>query len=392
MHSNNHSPEFKLLLSCSRVKPSQKELEVRAKIFRLPIDESRFLFLTKRHLVAPIVYFNLKNESRISNNLKSDLKLLAEHNQFKVLLTKQMIIRLQKKFLELNVKGLFLKGVPLSEMYYGDVGLRDTMDIDVWVEETGFVEICNYLQSLGYTSNLDLSSLNSKQIAYKYKTDHHLLFTINHPQYPAIIELHWKIRGRLGIFTFNPNERFSELISYDSSNTLISVFSHVDNLLFLCTHGCDHAWYRLKWFFDLPQLIDKIEFNWNDVLNRAEQLNCVDQLLLSFLLLNKLLNQPIPAELQLRLQNNKHKLSWSLRYVEHCMLYNGLYCDTDNEKLLNLRYVLSQNKKGILNPTLFYRHLTSENDWKLLPLPSYLFFLYFPLRPFMLLWRRITNH
>jgi hypothetical protein len=182
------------------------------------------------------------------------------------------------------------------------------------------------------------------------------------------------------------------LISYNSSNSLIPVFSHVDNLLFLCTHGCDHAWYRLKWFFDLPQLINKIEFNWNEVLTRAEELNCLDQLLLSFLLLNKLLNHPIPAELQLRLQKNKHKLTWSLSYVEHCLLYTGLFCDTDKEKLLNLRYVWSQNKKGILNPTFYYRYLTSENDWKLLPLPTYLFFLYFPLRPFLLLWRRITKH
>ena len=390
MESTNHSPEFTLLLSCCRVNPRQEELDLRANTLASPIDENHFMFLLNRHLVAPLVYFNLKHETEISDNLKSGLKFLAEQNQFKVLVAKQMIIRLQKKFNELNVKGLFLKGVPLSEMYYGDVGLRHTMDIDVWVEESGFIPVSNYLQSLGYSSNLDLSTFNKKQIAYKYKTDHHLLFTIDKPQYPSIIELHWKIRGRLGIFTFNPSERFSELISYNSSNTLIPVFNHVDNLLFLCTHGCDHAWYRLKWFFDLPQLINTVDFNWKEVLNRSEQLNCIDQLLLSFLLLNKLLNEPIPSELQLRLQ--QHKLSWSLGYVEHCVLYNGFYCDTDKEKLLNLRYVLSQNKKGIFNPTLLYRHLTSENDWKLLPLPSDLFFLYFPLRPFLLLWRRMTKN
>ena len=129
----NHSPEFTLLLSCCSVNPRKQELDLREKAFASSIDESHFLFLINRHLVAPIVYFNLKNESRISNDLKSDIKLLAEQNQFKVLITKQMIIRLQKKFLELNVKGLFLKGVPLAEMYYGDVGLRHTMDIDVWV-------------------------------------------------------------------------------------------------------------------------------------------------------------------------------------------------------------------------------------------------------------------
>ena len=389
MKSISYSPEFKLLLSCCRVKPSQYELEMRANALTSSINSEHFLFLVKRHLVAPLVFFNLKDEALISDELKSTLRLLAEQNQFSVLIAKQMIIRLQKKCDTLNIKCLFLKGIPLAELYYGDIGLRHTMDIDVWVEESGFIQISQYLKSLGYTSNLDLSALNKKQIRYKYKTDHHILFTINNPQYPSVIELHWKMRDRLGLFTFNPVDCYKELNSYLSSNNSVTVFNHVDCFLFLCTHGCDHAWYRLKWFFDLPQLLASVKFDWSVVLKRAEELNCVDQLILGMLLLNKLLGETIPTALQQRIQ--QRNLSWSLHYIEHCILYEGAFCDTDQEKWLNLRYVLSQNKKGILNPTLLYRHLTSENDWKLLPLPNYLFFLYFPLRPFLMVWRRVVS-
>lgn len=385
-----HSPEFKLLLSCCRVRPSSKELESRATAIAQGIDDLIFLQLVKRHMVAPLVFYNLKDETGISKQLIADLKNIAEQNQFKTLITKQMIIRLQKKFIELNIKGLFLKGVPVSELYYGDVGLRDTMDIDVWVEEPGFIKISGYLHSLGYKSNLDLSKLNKSQVAYKYKTDHHLLFSIDHPGYPSIIELHWKIRGRLGIFTFDPKLRYQELTYYKTLNIDIPIFSHVDNFLFLCTHGCDHAWYRLKWLFDFPQILDKVEFDWDEVIKRAKTLHCVEQVKLTFMLLNKLIGESIPVQIEQQIRNTN--LSWSLNYIEHIILYNGSFCDTDKEKLLNLRYVLSQNKKGFFNPTLILRHLTSKNDWKLLPLPNYLFFLYFPLRPFLLLWRRFAGN
>ena len=96
MKSISYSPEFKLLLSCCRVKPSQYELEMRANALKSSINNEHFLFLVKRHLVAPLVFFNLKDEALISDELKSTLRLLAEQNQFSVLIAKQMIIRLQK--------------------------------------------------------------------------------------------------------------------------------------------------------------------------------------------------------------------------------------------------------------------------------------------------------
>ncbi len=381
-----NSPEFKLLLSCRRIIPSKFELDERADALRQGIDEKYFLNLVKRHLIAPIVFKNLYNEKGISDELKTALKYIVHQNQYKALAAKQMIVRLQKKFVELDVNALFLKGVPVAELYYGDVGLRDTMDIDVWVEPSGFIKVCEYLQSVGYRSNLDLSKLNRKQVEYKYKTDHHLLFRNDDPSYPELIELHWKIRGRLGIFTFDPNSQYHEVEYYNDLGTPIPILSDIDNLLFLCTHGCDHAWYRLKWLFDVPQLLEKVNFNWREVLKRAELLNCVEQVKLTFLLLNKLFQHPIPPEFNQ--PSVKYNLRWSLNYIEHSISYNRNFCDTDKEKLHNLFYTLLQNKKGILNTTIILRHLTSENDWKLLPLPEHLFFLYFPLRPFLMLWRR----
>lgn len=383
------SPEFQLLLSCCSVNPSKEDRYKRAEAIGHGIDEQYFLKLVRRHLVAPIVYHSLHNEIGISDQLKESLRNIVKQNQFKALIAKQMVTRLQKKFIELNIKAIFFKGLSVSEIYYKDPALRDIQDIDLWVESSGFIKTCEYLKSLGYRSNLDLSKLNKKQIAYKYLTDHHLLFTHHDPSFPKVIELHWKLRGRLGVFTFDPEQEYDDIVFHCSNAVDLPVFSEIDNFLFLCTHGCDHAWYRLKWLFDLPQILDNTSMDWEKVMKRAEELNCTQQVMIAFCLLKRFFNRSIPLIIEDIFK--KSNLSWLLRYIERCILYEGDFSDTDKEKIYYLYYTLLLNKKGFLNKAIILRHLTSEKDWKQFPLPESLFFLYFPLRPFLLLYRRLIR-
>lgn len=381
------TPEFKLLLSCSKLYVGENDLSSNKVILNDKINDDSFIELVDRHAVAPLVHHSLKSIPGVSDQLIFKINQRVQRNQLMSLSATSMIVRLQKKMDADQIKGIFLKGIPLAAMYYGDIALRESMDIDLWVEKKGFVVISDYLTSLGYRSNLDLKKLNNRQIRYKFKTDHHLLFVSEDPALPPVIELHWKIKDRFGLFTFNPEENVELTATYEIAGVAISVFNHIDNFLYLCTHGCEHAWYRLKWLFDLPQLMSSVNYDWKEVQKRAIELNCEDQLKLTFLLLNKLLGYEIPAPLRSDKINSNMKSQ--LSYIEHCIYYKGLYCDTDKEKWMNFRYSLSINKKGIFNPSLLLRYLTSENDWKLLPLPEKLFFLYFPLRPFLLISRRI---
>jgi hypothetical protein len=381
------TPEFKLLLSCSKLYAGENELSADKVILHDNINEDLFIELIDRHAVAPLAYKKLKTVIGVSDQLMNGIKLRVQQNQLISLSAMSMIVRLQKKMDEFHIRGLFLKGIPLAAMYYGDIALRESMDIDLWVERKGFSIISDYLSSLGYQSDLDLKKFNKTQINYKFKTDHHLIFSINKPGLPPVIELHWKIKDRFGAFTFNPETDFDSTAKYEIAGISVSVFNHIDNFLYLCTHGCEHAWYRLKWLFDLPQLMSLVNYNWEDVQERAIELNCQDQLKLTFLLLKKLLGYEIPPPL--RSDGINSNMKSQLSYIKHCILYRGQYCDTFREKLLNIKYFFSINKKGVLNSALLLRYFTSENDWKMFPLPEKLFFLYFPLRPFLLIWRRV---
>ena len=381
------TPEFRLLLSCSRINPRQEDLSLRDNAFSLGINEDEFLFWVKRHLVAPLVYLNLKSEKRISSNLLSQLKMAAEANQLKVLSAQSLQIKLQAYIDQKQIKGFFLKGLPLAELYYGDIGLRHFMDIDIWVEEKYLDDLIHFLIGLGYTSEIYFSDFNDAQCSYIKLIDYHVHLRNDSALYPSIVEVHWKLRDRLGNFKFDPIKEYSKTIVVRNSIAALRVFDHYEQFIFLCTHGAEHGWYRLKWLFDLPQVLDKVVFNWTLLIKRAKELNSLEQVLLAFLVLGELTEFPIPekilSEISLR------KFQFKLKYIRHLIAYPGSYCDTDKEKLMSFLYVLSQNRKGLFNKELILKNMTSANDWKLLVLPSRLFFLYFPLRPFLILWRRV---
>ena len=383
------SPEFKLLLSCAKVNASGNDITIKEKLLLEGIDEQQLNSLVTRHRIAPLVYSHLRNSSSISDNLKQQLKQQADDNVIKSLASKQMIISLQHLLHSKQVNGLFLKGIPIAEQYYGDISLRHTLDIDVWVEASGLDIVAVFLKNKGYVLSPDWGTLTPRQINYFKKTNHDLSFIPSHGLILPLIELHWKIRGPLGSFTLDPAIDFSMLSKQQIGNEEISVFNPLDNFLYLCTHGTEHAWFRLKWLFDLPNILSKVNFNWPDVLARAKALDCSDHLCITFALLNDLFNIEIPEEI--KRVSSKLKITHALDSIYRSMASMSTVNADDENRLSHLKYRLSQNKKGLFNWGLILTYLTSPNDWKLLPLPNYLFFLYFPLRPFLMVWRRVVR-
>jgi len=364
------SPEFQLMLTCCRVNPGNKELKQREVAFNNTIDEESFWALVLRHRVFPIVHYNLKQDARLSMVLKEKFKQYSDNNQRLALQSLLMQHRLQKVLDEQGLKGFFLKGVRLSELYYGDPGIRHVMDLDCWVEECAIRPLTNWLYDQDYVSVPDIRQLNNSQFAFIKRTDHDLQFITEKSELPSIVELHWKLRGPLGGFNLTPDKPMNE----------------VDNFLYLCAHGTEHGWFRLKWLFDLPQIMDQIQFDWAQVRERAIVLDCLDHLEITMLVLESILNEPIPVVIKNQLDPSKYKNQ--LRYIHAALASSTVFNDNDANRLTYLKYMNSLSRKK-MNWALILKYLTSPNDWKLLPLPPSLFFLYFPLRPFLILWRRI---
>jgi hypothetical protein len=317
------------------------------------------------------------------------LELQSKANQLKAIKSQSIQFKLQSYFDEHHIYAIFLKGILLSRQYYGDLGLRNVVDIDVWVDEKVFNQLKLFLQSLGYVSVFDHHSFNQKQLNYIHQCNHDEIFYSAADNSSPVIELHWRLRNALGNFMFDPIKDQENLMKVELNGVTFSVFNHVDQFIFLCVHGAEHGWFKLKWLVDLVHMNKAVDFDWEYVVIRAKVLRSQRELRLAWSLLEEFYDLAIPEMIA------KVKLTSTdtlrLNYVKHLITYEGAFCDTRKEKLLNLFYILSLNRRHFFAKELVLKNMTNTTDWLTLPLPSSLFFLYFPLRPFLWMYRKFKS-
>jgi hypothetical protein len=352
-------------------------------------SETDFLIFLRRHHICELAFHTLKENSFFSNSFHLQLGLQIKANQLKAIKGQLIQVKLQSYFEEHHIYAIFLKGIFLSRQYYGDIGLRNVVDIDVWVDENDFTRVKYFLLSLGYVGVLDKYDFNSKQLNFLRQTSHDEMFFHESDRNTPVVELHWKLRNALGNFKFDTKVDSGLLLRVDENNRGFSVFSHIDQFIFLSVHGAEHGWFKIKWLADLVHLMKTIELDWNEFVIRAKDLHSLKEVRLAWELLEQLYGLPKPDIIcQIKLSFlDRFRLKYNLSQL----VYDGQFCDTKKEKLLNVLYTISLNKQSLLSKALVYKNLTNITDWLTLPLPESLFFLYFPLRPFIWAYRKFKS-
>lgn len=364
------SSAFQLLLSCCRQKQPFIEYERRNSAFLEGIDADVLIMLAERHRITPLVYLSLKDQLDQYPGLLLELKNRFDFNRLKALTLKSYETWLENYLNQHNIKFTFLKGLQIAEKYYGDIAGRHVLDIDILVEEAGINQLHQALLDQGFYPDPDILNFNRSQLSFFRAVNHDLAYIRKNQHFNVVIEVHWRFRGQLKAFSLDE----------------VRILDKVEELLYLCTHGTEHAWFRLKWLCDILQVIDTVSFDWDAVRQRALELHCLSHLELTWLLMRQLFSIPIPKPILNGMPASMHrsKMEHILKSIQHLAGVN----ENDGMRLTQLVYVWGFNKRLAGLPFVL-KYLTGPEDWKLLPLPNFLFFLYFPLRPFLFLWRKI---
>lgn len=332
--------------------------------------EHEIIELAGRHRVTPLLYSAHLRSDFFNENAAQLLKISMLENQLKALQAKAAQMDLKLALESKNISCYFLKGTSIAERFYDDIGERHVLDLDLLIRPDKVIVAAEVLKEKGYISDPDISFFNVSQWKYFRKTHHDLYFS--HPLNQGLlpIELHWQLRSPLGGFKLNP----------------ACPLNKIDEFLYLCVHGTEHAWFRIKWLMDIPRIILKSEFDWIEVWQRAEQLQCRQHLSITFLLMEELSLLETPENLKEGII--KHEHDRALEYIFSAMRSESGYNDSDQHRLKYFWYLWKINA-GKWNPYFLLNLFTTPNDWKLIPLPRSLFFLYFPLRPLIWLFRRL---
>lgn len=192
------------------------------------------------------------------------------------------LIALTRELESVGIASIALKGPVLAWRAYGDLGLRETGDVDVLVAPGDVDSTVAQLVNHGYQLVLRYTSDSPECAAYREvaadlrlgagrRTDASLArhrpsavvtnwqsflrfsneLSWYHPDRGSL-DLHWRLFKNSWLFPFDPWSHRSTVVH---NGTRIGILEPEVDLLYLATHGAKHAWSRMKWLLDLPMLI-----------------------------------------------------------------------------------------------------------------------------------------
>lgn len=347
------------------------------------IDWEKFVELSLHHRLYPVIYINLKSidSSMVPEIVMEALRVHYHRNVFKMLHLSSEMEKINNALIQQNIQSIFLKGPVLAIKLYGDISLRTSKDLDILVSPKDVEQVEQILLKLGYKTDFE-KVLNS----WKRK-NHHISYS--HSANATQVELHWRMGSELTGAPFEElwNRRVTEVVSISPINYL----GDEDLFIYLISHGAGHGWFRLRWLYDINQILNNKKINIGRLEELYEKYGGEDLTGQAITLASALFSSDIPYELQSRVCSNR-----SERLAANSLFFIKNKVDLSS---LGEKSVLSYHKqykhslitgKQKLNLVIDYLY-PSPLDVHLLPLPKALHFLYFPLRPFLWVWRRLRK-
>ena len=314
-------------------------------------------------------------------DLKSAYLKIARRN----MLMSAELIRIIKLLEKNSIEALAFKGPVLSQMAYGDITLRQYIDLDVLVKKEDIYKIDNLLKDRGYQRVLKLTSEKEK-LWLKFKHD----LGLYHPRSGVHFEMHWSLLDEDYPIQMNTDTLWKNPQIVKINQQEIKTFPTEDLLLYLCIHGSTHLWERIEWIKDIDLLIQTQEIDWHKITEKAKSSNVETIFYLGIYLANTLFSTELPNTLSKRINHNP-KLPLLSDYIFKSWQgdnVNGIG-GTLQRTLAMLRLfpdtkaLLSYLHKITLKPTL--------NEYDYIDLPKRMYWAYYFIRPYLLMKKYVSN-
>tara|TARA_R110002167_G_scaffold180956_3_gene381163 strand:- start:277 stop:1479 length:1203 start_codon:yes stop_codon:yes gene_type:complete len=376
--------ELKLLaiLSHPRLNDLQALQALQASQLINLIDFKVFQKLVNHHRVWSCVYCNLKEHLPFSlpEELRNELKIKYLKNIRKSQNQLNTCSQLLRSFKDNNVEAKVLKGLPLSFKLYGDITKRHSSDLDLVINRKDLIAAHKVLNDLGFQSK-EYEQLTNKQKKLYFISHKDIIYFNNTG---LMLELHIK----LSAFKIELTDHYI----YSLFNEKLYTNDKHLELLYLCWHGIHTLFHRLKWVVDIALYLEILDDqDLCHLINKAEENNAMRVLTSSWVLCNILFDTPLNERISKFYQQDlisRILVSRSINQLNQPKSVDSLRFKIDRfccEPIIyqnNVEKIASVIQK--FKPTML--------DFTSMPvLPTQLFFLYYPLRPFLFLYRRLAN-
>lgn len=370
-------PELNLLIQCSRPTNDNKSAQEIEKTIQGNVDWNYLFDLIQRHKLFPSVYETLKPFNKlIPSSFFKAIKNNVETNTKKMLALTGELIKLTSLFAEKGIHVICLKGPPLSYQLYGTIAGKESKDLDLIVSPDDLDNSHAILSDNGYDCIEPDFELSNRQLRENIKLIHHN--TYFNQKKRILLELHWRFFTPASLCPLKTNQILKNYQEISLLNNKIKILEKNDQLSYLAVHGAIHKWYRLFWLKDFTEFITKNNFNWMKILRDSEEKGSFNSIAQALYTAEIIYGIQIPEFKKTKLIN--YLVASSLKAItqkEEIEKSKIIYIVTRPFYLMRLRKNLSHKLKCI------NALRTKSSHWKILPLPDFLFFLYYFLRPFI---------
>ena len=255
------------------------------------------------HGILPLVYKSIKevsaqNESAVPPAFLAELKALYMGVSQRNMLMSAELIRIMKLLKENDIEALAFKGPTLSQMAYGDITLRQYVDLDILVNAEDAFKAGMLFTEHGHRAVKSLSLL-SNAICLTASKD----FSFYSKSSNVHTELHWKLLEKnlnISIEACNSN---GECQTVTINNHPIQTLQNDMLLVYLCVHGSKHAFERIEWISDIDRLIQSTNIDWEEAISIAENSRSNRSFLLALSLAHMLFKTELPSSIMKQISN-----------------------------------------------------------------------------------------
>jgi hypothetical protein len=357
------------------------------------VDWAEVIRLAQTHGLSSVLYNYLtKRNIQVEESIYTEFRKNAFARSMRMMQLASELPAVDKLLTDNGIAYISLKGPALALQVYGNLALKQSGDLDLWVEKHNVWTAFALLESIGYVQDSPAWALNETQKKYLVNSFHHL--GMFHPEKKILLELHWQMNTNKFGNPFTFAEAWQQKQKVVIAEREIPVLGLQHSLLHQLVHGAGHQWGRLAWLRDMCAVAVLAQNDLNEIWSWCKA-NDYDRYFAQGLQLTEsVFGFTLPPNLQAEIHqpqytqlvdNALHNLQQSIENKADVQL--GL-------QRLAYKTYLSRLRRSWQYKFQVWKVLgTNVNDWDVIHLPRQLYFMYFVLRPIIWLirlYRRIA--
>jgi Uncharacterised nucleotidyltransferase len=302
--------------------------------------------------------------------------LYRAHAQRNLKITRELL-RLLALLENHGLAALPFKGPVLAQVAYGDVTLRQFVDLDLLVRRADMPRIKKLLLSLGY--RLDHAYTAKQEEVHLHHANE---FSFSHPD-KTRLDVHWRFVPLCLGGGPDVDLAFARRVPLNLMGKTVYTLSPTDHLLVLCLNGAFDPYALLSQISDVAHFIrSQPTLDWETILHEAETVGLRRVVLLRLSLAQEILEAPVPSHIRAlaaedqavaRLRRQMWQSLFSYPEKEPDLFLSGLRQWQTRERFGDkLHYVWKRT------------FLPTVQDWHWVSLPDSRYWLYYLLRPWRL--------